>query len=110
MKAWMSAAEIDYRLNHDLQEASELILNDPAECQTVAAAQLRLLMDYTTFEDSSHPNEYENWLTKYAVIYRYEGTGFRMDNLEKTRFRQEIMAAALTFVNRAHELLRHGRH
>ena len=104
MKAWMSSAEIDYRLNHDLQEAAELILDNPTESQTLAAEQLRILMDYTSFEDPDHPGEYENWLTKYAVAYRYEGTSFRMDELERTRFRQEIAAATLTFVNRAHEL------
>ena len=104
MKAWMSAADIDYQRIRDLQDTAERILNDPAESQTLAAEQLRLLMNYTTFEDPDHPAEYDNWLTKYAVTYRYEGTGFRMDDLEKNRFRQEIIAAALTFVNRAHEL------
>ena len=104
MKAWLSAADIGYRLNHDLQEAAELILNDPTESQTLAAQQLRLLIDYTTFEEPDHPSKYDNWLTKYAVTYRYEGTGFHIEDLAKTGFRQEIMAAALTFVNRAHEL------
>ena len=104
MKAWLSAADIDYRTNHDLQEAADYILNDPAESQTLAAQQLRLLMDYTNIEEPRHPGEYDNWLTKYAVTYRYEGTGFRMDHLERTRFRQEVMDAALSFVNRAHEL------
>ena len=86
------------------QDTAERILNDPDESNTLAAAQLRILMDYTTFADPDHPGEYENWLTKYAVTYRYEGTGFRMDDLEKDRFMQEVMAATLTFVNRAHEL------
>ena len=104
MKAWMSAAEIDYQRIHDLQDTAERILNDPVETSTLAAAQLRLLLDYTTFQDPDHRNEHENWLAKYEVTYRYEGTGFRMDELEKTRFRQEVVAAALTFVNRAHEL------
>ena len=104
MKAWMSAAGIGYQRIHDLQDTAERILNDPAESQTLAAEQLRLLMDYTTFEDPDYPGERENWLTKYAVAYRYEGTGFRMDELEKTKFRQEIVAATLTFGNRAHEL------
>ena len=104
MKAWLSAADIGYRLNHDLQEAAELILNDPNESQTLAAEQLRLLMDYTTFEEPDHAGEYDNWLTKCAVTYRYEGAGFRVEDLEKTRFREVFMAAALSFVNRAHEL------
>ena len=104
MKAWMSAADIDYQRIHDLQDTAERILNDPTESQTLAAEQLRLLMDYTTFEEPNHPGEHDNWLTKYSVTYRYEGTGFRMEDLEKNRFRQNITAAALTFANRAHEL------
>ncbi len=104
MKAWMSAADIDYRRVHDLQDIAERILADATEANSLAGAQLRILMGYTTFEDPNHPGEYDNWLTKYAVIYRYEGTGFRMDNLEKEEFGQQIVAATRTFVNRAHEL------
>ena len=104
MKAWMSAAEISYRRIHDLQDTAETILKDPVESDTLAAQQLRIVMDYTTFVDPEHPTDPQNWLTKYAVSYRYEGTGFRMDDLDKTRFRDEIVAATLTFANRAHEL------
>ena len=104
LKAWMSAADIDYRRIHDLEDAAERILNHPLENDTLAAAQLRILMEYTSFENPNYPGDSDNWLTKYAVAYRYEGTGFRMDELQTTRFRQEIVLATLTFVNRVHEL------
>ena len=100
----MSTADIGYQRIRDLQDTADRILNHLTESQTLAAEQLRLLMNYTTFEDPDHPADHDNWLTKYAVTYRYEGTGFRMDDLEKKRFGQEIIAAALTFVDRAHEL------
>ena len=101
MKAWMSAADIDYRHVHDLQDIAERILSDAPAANSLAGAQLRILMGYTTFVDLNHPGEYDNWLTKYAVIYRYEGTGFHMDNLEKEEFGQRIVAARCTFVNRS---------
>lgn len=104
IKAWLSAANLDYRRVHDLIETAETLLNDPGESNTLAAAQLRLLMDYTSFEEPDRPGEYENWLTLYAVAYRYGGTAFRMDDLQRSRFRREITLAAGTFINRAYAL------
>lgn len=43
-------------------------------------------------------------LNRYAVAYPYSGTAHRMDDLAKTRFREEIIFVALTFINRAQEL------
>ena len=104
MKAWMSAADIGYQRIHDLQDTADRILNHPTESQTLAAEQLRLLINYTSFEDPDHPAERENWLTKHTVDYRCAETGFQMDDLEKKRIGQETVAAALAFANRAHEL------
>ena len=104
LKAWLSAANLEYRRIHDIQEIAEKIFNDPVESEMLAAAQLQLLLDYTNFDSRDYPGEIENWLTRYAAYYRYSGTAFRMDGLEKSRFRQEIIIAAETFINRAHEL------
>ncbi len=108
MKAWVSAAGLEYRKVHDLDETAQKLLDDPVENRTLAAAQLRLLLDYTRFElpDSppDSPGEYGNWLTRYAVGYRYEGTAFRMTGLDQVRFQEEINLAAHGFINRAHEL------
>ena len=104
IKAWLSAAELEYRKVHDLEEISGLIFGNEREANTLAGHQLRMLMDYATFENPDHPREYENWLTRYAVDYRYSGTGFRMDDLDRARFHREITLAVHTFINRAHEL------
>ena len=104
MKAWMSAADIGYGRVHDLADLARLILADAGEAQSLAGAQLRLLMAYTTFTDPAHPSGYDNWLTLYAAFYRYSGTAFRMNELDQAAFRQEINLAVHTFVNRAHEL------
>ena len=46
----------------------------------------------------------DDWLTLYAVTYRYSGTGFRMDDIDRDRFQAEINLAVGTFINRAYEL------
>ena len=104
MKAWMSAADIGYGRVHDLADLARLTLADAGEAQSLAGAQLRLLMAYTTFTDPAHPSGYDNWLTLYAAFYRYSGTAFRMSELDQSELRQEINLAVGTFVNRAHEL------
>ena len=104
LKAWLSAADLEYRRVHDLEEVADKVLGDPAESDTLAAAQLRLLLDYTSFQNPDHPHERENWLTLYAVAYRYSGASFRMNELDRNRFRREISVAVQTFINRAYEL------
>lgn len=104
IKAWLSAAGLEYRAVHDLREVADQILADPTESGTLAAAQLRLLIDYTSFPGAGRAGGPDNWLTLYAVSYRYSGTAFRMDDVDRDRFRAEIDLAVGTFINRAYEL------
>ena len=104
LKAWLSAADLEYGRIHDLQEIAEKIFNDPVESEMLAAAQLELLLNYTSFDNPADPGNPDNWLTRYAAHYRYSGTAFRMDGLARNRFRQEIILSVETFINRAHEL------
>lgn len=104
LKSWLSAADLPYGRVHDLEETGKPLLNDPAESQTLAGAQLQLMLDYTRVQDTDHIGETRNWLTLYAVDYRYSGTGFRMTDLDQNRFQSEINLAVRSFINRAHEL------
>jgi len=104
LKAWLSAADLDYRRVHDLEEVADKIFDDPAESSTLAAAQLRLLIDYTSYQDPNHADDIRNWLPLYAVAYRYSGTSFRLNELDRERFHDEILLAVLTFINRTYEL------
>ena len=104
IKAWLSAAGLEYRAVHDLREVADQMLADPSEAGTLAAAQLRLLIDYTSFPGAGRAGGPDNWLTLYAVNYRYSGTAFRMDDVDRDRFREEINLAVGTFINRAYEL------
>ena len=104
MKAWMSAACIEYGRIHDLEELTAQLLEDAAERDTLAGAQLRSLTQYTRLEGPDETGEHHGWLTLYAAAYRYEGSGFRMDALEQNRFRTEFNLAVNSFINRAYEL------
>ena len=104
IKAWLSAARLEYRAVNDLREVADQILADPTEAGTLAAAQLRLLIDYTSFPNAGRAGGPDNWLTLYAVSYRYSGTAFRMDDVDRNSFRAEINLAVRTFINRAYEL------
>ena len=104
LKAWVSAARLTYSRIHDLKDMVGEILNHQTESATLAAEQLKKLVEYSTVEDPENPGETINWLTRYAVQYRYAGTGHPMSEAEKTRFREEILLSSHTFINRAQEL------
>ena len=104
LKAWMSATDIEYGRVHDLADLARLTLADVAEAQSLAGAQLHLLIAYTNFTGPDHASGYDNWLTLYAAFYRYSGAAFRMSELDMAQFHQEINLAVRTFANRAHEM------
>ena len=74
LKAWISAEELDYSAIHDLDSAAQPVLEHPAESQTLAAQQLRMLLDYATTPDPNDPEETVNWLSIYGTSYRHRGT------------------------------------
>ena len=104
LKAWISAAELDYSGVHDLDSIARSVLDDPRESSTLAAQQLRILLEYATAEDPEEPGQSVNWLTQYATWYRYHGTNYRMSEAEKGRFVDAIILSTRTFINRAQEL------
>ena len=104
LKAWISAAELDYSGVHNLDSIAPSILEHPDESQTLAAEQLRILLDYVTAPDPDDPEQTVNWLSRYAAWYRYRSTSHRMTNPEEQRFVHEIALAVYTFINGAQEL------
>ena len=104
LKGWISAANLRYSGIHDLDSIAQSVLNDPTESRTLAAEQLRTLLAYVTAEDPNEPGQTVNWLTQYATWYRYHGTRHTMAPVEMNGFRNEILLATHTFINRAQEL------
>lgn len=104
IKAWMSAAELEYRSVHDLQELADSLLSNPNGSTTLAAELLLELMEYTSYTESEGPAGSINWLNKYAVTYRYGDTEYRMCPADQVRFVTLISRSAFAFMERAHQL------
>jgi hypothetical protein len=99
LKAWISAAGLEYRTAHDLNLLANTILNDSEQGSTPAAGQLRHLLDYITAPDLQNPAQDVNWLTLYAVRYRYSAYNHEMDQPARTRFHDEIHQAAEAIID-----------
>ena len=104
LKAWLSAAALEYRSIHDLQELADSLLSDSAESISPAAAELRELMEYTSYSESEYPAGSINWLNKYAVTYRYGDVEYRMTPSDREKFVTMVTRATQAFVERAFEL------
>ena len=104
LKAWVSAAELEYSGVHDLASIAQSVLNHLAESYTLAAQPLRMLLDYDTAPDLDDPKQTVNWLSFYGAWYRYHGTSHQMTDDERGRFREEVLLASRTFINRAQGL------
>ena len=104
VKGWISAANLDYDKVHDIEAIVTVLLLDPVESDTAAADQLRRLLNFTRYEYAEAPDEPQNWLTSYAVRYRYSGAAYRLEDPDKETFRREITEAVHAFIGRAQEL------
>ncbi len=99
LKAWISAAGLEYRTAHDLTVLANTILSDSEQADTPVAGQLRHLLDYITGPDLQNPARDVNWLTLYAVRYRYSAYNHEMDQPARTRFHDEIHQAAEAIID-----------
>ena len=104
LKGWISAIDHDYRNFPDIAALADVALQNEIEAGCQAGHQLRRLIEYTSFPDPEDPGRIRNWLSLYAVAYRYTGPGYRMDELDRGRFQHEISASVTAAINRVHEI------
>ena len=104
IKGWLSAADLHYNRSHDLDELAEPLLQHPAESDTPAADQLRMLLEYTAHHRVEISGDPKTWLTRYAAEYRYSGARYSMDELEKARFQEEIRNTVHSIIDRIHQI------
>ncbi len=103
LKGWLSALDLDYRNRHNIRSLAARILRDAGEVGTTPGMQLIRLMEYL-HDPASDPAEPEDWLTRYAVHYRYQGAGYRMAALDRERFALEIRNAVTASIDRIYEI------
>ena len=104
IKDWISAAGGEYNTVHDLDQFAEKMLVHPVESQTEAARQLVTFLHFTRKAPQGQPGKHQNWLTKYAVAYRYSGAAYNMDEEDRTTFQDMVNMSVDAFVERAQQL------
>ena len=89
LKAWLSTHNLPRNYGHELWPLWDEILAltetaDPQVRSAVAAVQS--LFAYTRYADPNNPDMHLDWLSKYAVDYRYAGVSYRMTEDERSEF------------------------
>ena len=104
LKGWLSAADLNYGRVHDIDQLAAPLLQHPIEADTEAADQLRHLLEYTAYHRIEISGDLQTWLTRYAAEYRYSAARYRMDDLEKAHFQEEIGQTVHAVINRIHQI------
>ena len=105
LKGWLSAHNDDRNWDHNLNRLWEGVQEKEnwanPELEPIHEAVTELL-DHTRYEDLDSPGTDRNWLTNYAVIYRYGGTSYRMTQAERLEFQETVNDAVSAIVTRIH--------
>ena len=101
LKGWISAIDGEYRNIHHLKELADILLDNTAEGSSPARAELEALVEYTALTEAQratlrlNDRDPHDWLSLYAVLYRYGGVEHRLD-LDEYRDLQERIGRAVT--------------
>ncbi len=106
LKAWLSTHNLPRNYGHDLttlwDEIKSLPETSASEAQGAVAA-VDSLFDHIRYEDPDHPGRQLDWLSKYAVEYRYAGVSHYMDATERAEFRALLNQAASAIAALIHQ-------
>ena len=107
LKGWLSAYNDDRNWGHDLDRIWDDIekIEDWADpgLETVHESVTELL-EWAKYDDPNRPDQPQNWLSDYAVIYRYLGTSHRMTQAERLELQEKINNAVTAIVDRTHAI------
>ena len=83
LKGWISAIDCEYHNIHSIDRLADILMDNVPEHSSAARDALDGLMAYITFPPEQlarrRPYESRDWLTEYAVTYRYGGAEHRLD-------------------------------
>ena len=105
LKAWLSTHNLPRNYGHELTPLWDEIRSLPetsAPDAQPAVAAVANLFAYTRYEDPDLPGIYLDWLSKYAVDYRYAGVSHQMKELERAELRNLLNAALSEIVALVH--------
>ena len=106
LKAWLSTHNLQRNYGHDLMPLWDEIRNLP-ETSTPDAATVVTAVDdlfaYTRYETPELPGVQLDWLSKYAVDYRYAGVSYAMTASERAEFKELLNIAVPAIVALVHQ-------
>jgi predicted nucleotidyltransferase/HEPN domain-containing protein len=107
LKGWLSAHNDDRNWDHNLNRLWEGV----QEIEDWSGPELRgachavtELIEHTKYEDPEKPRTWRNWLTDYAVTYRYLGTSHQMTRAERLELQEKVNNAVGAIVDRIHAI------
>ena len=105
LKAWLSTHNLPRNYGHELTPLWDEIRSLPetyAPDAHSAVTAVANLFHYIRYEDPDLPGIYLDWLSKYAVDYRYAGVSHQMTDVERAELRNLLNAALSEIVALVH--------
>ena len=104
LKGWISALDCEYRNIHHLKELADIVLDNTDEGPSPARAELEALVEYTALAEVQratlrlNDRDPHDWLSLYAVLYRYGGVEKRLDLAGYQELQERTTRALTAFV------------
>ena len=106
LKAWLSTHNLQRNYGHDLMPLWDEVRNLPETSTPDAATAITAVDDlfaYTRYETPELPGVQLDWLSKYAVDYRYAGVSYAMTASERAEFKELLNIAVSAIVALVHQ-------
>ncbi len=102
LKGWISAIDCEYRNIHRIHELADILVDNVAEHSSSAREELDALVEFVTLPpeqlEGLRDHEARDWLTQYAVDYRYGGAQHRLGPAGYLELQERIDRAVNAFV------------
>ena len=102
LKGWISAIDCDYTNIHRIDLLVDIVLDNTTEGSSPARDELDALVEFITLSPEQlaqqQRNEPRDWLTGYAVAYRYGGAEHELDAAGYRELQERIGRAVTAFV------------
>ena len=106
LKAWLSTQNLPRNYGHELMPLWDEIRSQPETAAPDAApavAAVAALFAHTRYAAPELPGVQLDWLSKYAVDYRYAGASYTMTAAERAEFKELLNIAISAIVALVHQ-------
>ena len=108
LKGWISAIDCDYTNIHRIDRLTDILRDNVPEGSSPARDELDALVQFVPLSPEQvaqqQGNEPRDWLTQYAVAYRYGGAEHELDAAGYRELKERIGRAVTAFVEEIHSI------